>query len=106
MTRFLHFTTNRGGGAVFNLKMGRLFQWLPERIDLLTVDVEGAEAGVFRDISPYLHRIRNLFVEWQYCANESGLVRVITQLEETDFACYLQVVQCPSQPFIRKISEV
>lgn len=89
-------------GAGFTVKTGRLSQWLPERVDLLKVDVEGAEAGVLRDIGPCLHRIRNLFVEWHYRAGEGGLGLAIAQLEEAGFDCHVQVAQGVRQPFMRE----
>ncbi|MCF3648738.1 FkbM family methyltransferase [Synoicihabitans lomoniglobus] len=91
-----------GEGDGVTVKTERLSQWLPERVDLLKVDVEGAEGGVLRDIGPFLDRIRNLFVEWHYRAGEGGLGRAIALLEEAGFDCHVKVAQGPRQPFMRE----
>jgi FkbM family methyltransferase len=89
------------GGTALTVRTGRLSEWLPERIDLLKIDVEGAESAVLRDIAPKLHRIRNLFVEWHYRSGEQGLGLAIAALEEAGFDCHVQVAQGQRQPFLR-----
>lgn len=86
----------------FKVKTGRLSQWLPERVDLLKIDVEGAEAGVLDDIRSSLPRVRNLFVEWHARPGGGGLGRTIALLEQAGFDCHVQVAFGQSQPFMRR----
>lgn len=85
-----------------SVKTARLSELLPDYVDLLKLDVEGAEAGVLRDIAPCLPRIRNLFVEWHHSAGKGDLGAAITLLEAAGFDCYVQVAQGPRQPFMRE----
>ena len=97
-----HLSDADGGAnpGVF-VKAGRLSQRLPEQVDLLKIDVEGAEAEVLEDILPCLPRVRNLFVEWHSRSGANGLGRVITHLEEAGFNCHVQVAVGQGQPFMR-----
>jgi len=89
-----------GGGAGLSVKTGRLSSMLPEVVDLLKLDVEGAEAVVLRDIAPCLPRVQNLFVEWHHRVGEAGLGAAIVLLEGAGFDCYVHVACGQSQPFM------
>jgi FkbM family methyltransferase len=80
--------------------MRRLSRLLPERVDLLKIDVEGAEADVLADVAPCLGRVRSLFVEWHAHAGRGGLGAAIGVLEAAGFDCYVQVANGPAQPFL------
>ncbi|MEI6463775.1 MAG: FkbM family methyltransferase [Verrucomicrobiota bacterium] len=77
-----------------------LSRLLPERVDLLKIDVEGAEGEVLIEIAPALPRVRALFVEWHGGAHRRGLGAAITRLEAAGFDCFVQVAQGPTHPFL------
>ena len=94
-----------GTGSGFTVKTARLSRMLPPAVDLLKLDIEGAESVVLRDIAPCLPRIQNLFMEWHHSSGHAGLGSAITLLEEAGFDCFIQVVQGPRQPFLRRSVE-
>ncbi len=77
----------------------RLSRLLPERVDLLKIDIEGAEGEVLVEIAPVLSRVRALFVEWHGGARP-GLGAAIALLESAGFNCFVQVAHGPAQPFL------
>lgn len=84
---------------IANVPVQRLATRLPETVDLLKIDVEGAEAEVLDDVAPLLDRIGAIFVEWHSRAGQPGLGRTIGQLEAAGFDCYFQVGFGPMRPF-------
>jgi FkbM family methyltransferase len=89
-----------GDAASFEVKRQRLSTLLPDAVDLLKLDVEGAEGEVLAEIAPCLSRVKALFVEWHSRAGEKGLGRAIGLLESAGFECFVQVVYGPRQPFL------
>lgn len=85
------------GRQVATRKLSRL---LPEQVDLLKIDVEGAEADVLADVAPSLSRVRTLFMEWHARVGGGGLGAAISTLETAGFDCYVQVASGPTQPFL------
>ena len=55
--------TVRGGTEAIGVPAVRLRDWLREPIDLLKLDIEGAELAVLQDCRDRLHQVRNLTVE-------------------------------------------
>jgi hypothetical protein len=84
----------------FTVSNRRLSELLPARVDLLKIDVEGAEAEVIQDIEPHLGQVRALFVEWHSRSGRAGLGAAIGQLESAGYDCYVQVASGPSRPFL------
>jgi FkbM family methyltransferase len=78
----------------------KLSSILPPAVDLLKIDVEGAELDVLEDIAPLLGGVRSLFVEFHATMGRPGLGRAITLLESAGFDCYPQVGAGPAQPFV------
>jgi FkbM family methyltransferase len=89
-----------GSETGHKVRTSLLSNMLPESVDLLKLDVEGAEAMVLRDIAPCLPRVRNLFMEWHYRTGEGGLGAAIQLLEEAGFDCHVQVAKGQKQPFM------
>jgi FkbM family methyltransferase len=92
--------TSAGGGHL-DVETGRLSQWLPEWVDLLKIDVEGAEAEVVRDIAPKLASIGSLFVEWHQRPGQRELGELIGTLEAAGFECHVQTARGAPTPFQR-----
>jgi FkbM family methyltransferase len=94
-----------GGEALkdgLTVEVKRLAPLLPEKVDLLKIDVEGAEAEVLEDIAPCLNRVRLLFVEWHSRSGRPGLGVAIDRLESAGYDCYVQVASGPPRPFLAR----
>ncbi|HRA60499.1 MAG TPA: FkbM family methyltransferase [Bacteroidia bacterium] len=74
-----------------------------KHIDLLKMDIEGAEMSVLLSCSDQLHKVNYLFVEyhsWQ--KNEQELHKLLQLLTEKGFRYYIQSIGSETkQPFIR-----
>ena len=95
-------TAARPAGSVpsFEVKLKRLSAFLPDSVDLLKLDIEGAEGEVLAEISPCLPRVKALFVEWHSRAGAGGLGQAVGLLESAGFDCFVQVAAGPRQPFL------
>ena len=89
-----------GGVPAFEVKLKRLSAFLPDSVDLLKLDIEGAEGEVLAEIAPCLSRVKALFVEWHGRAGAGGLGRAVSLLESAGFDCFVQVAAGPRQPFL------
>lgn len=95
-----HLVAGRPGSAsTIEVAVERLTRRLPARVDLLKIDVEGAETEVLREVGPLLDRVRALFVEWHSRPRQPGLGAAIAQLEAAGFDCYVQVASGPDPVF-------
>ena len=92
----------RLGAGGLRVRTVRLSQHLPQRVDLLKIDVEGAESEVLREVAPALARVENLFVEWHGKSGGGGLGELISLLEAAGFDCHVQVAAGAARPFLRQ----
>jgi len=94
--------TGRPAGSIqpFEVELRRLSAFLPDSVDLLKIDIEGAEGEVLAEIAPCLPRVKALFVEWHSRAGAGGLGQAIRLLESAGFECFVQVVRGPPRPFL------
>jgi len=77
-----------GTGDKTKIQSIRLADFLAQeaRIDMLKMDIEGAELAVLKDCEPYLHKIENLFIEFHsFSAQKQQLSDVIEVLERQNF---------------------
>lgn len=87
-------------GRSFTVPVKPLSQSLQEDVDLLKIDIEGAEGEVIEEIAPSLARVRALFVEWHSAPGRPGLGAAISRLEAAGFDCFVQVATGPARPFL------
>jgi len=83
----------------------RLRDWLAEPVDLLKLDVEGAETTVLADCADRLGAVARLFVEYHGAAGSpQTLHQVLAILADAGFRCYLREEYAPAQPFLARPS--
>lgn len=69
------------------------------RVDFLKIDVEGAESKIIPHITPCLHKVRSLFVEYHSRPGEpQELGSILKCLEEAGFRYYLKTENRRRQP--------
>lgn len=98
-----HIATGGTGHVVPTIKLSRLLKEIQE-IDFLKIDIEGAESEVMEDITPYLGKVKNLFLEYHGKATEtSKLNRMLEQLNNAGFMVYIRnAADNLCYPFIEK----
>lgn len=79
----------------------RLREFLQENIDLLKIDIEGAETEVLYDCADLLHNVKNLFLEYHSFNNQKQtLPQILKILDESNFRIHIQPGIISSQPFL------
>ncbi len=74
-----------------------------ESVDMLKIDIEGAEAEVLFDCSGQLQKIENLFIEYHAFRNQKQtLGNILSILTENGFRYFIKPVTERDQPFINK----
>jgi len=91
--------------ASIRVPVKKLSSRMPAVVDLLKIDVEGAEIDVLEDIASLLPRVRALFVEFHGLVGRTRLSHVIAILESAGFDCYPQVAAGPDRPFLSGASK-
>lgn len=78
-----------------------------ETVDLLKMDIEGAETEVLRDCEDVLPRIDKLFVEYHsLCGAPQELDVILSLLSRSGFRYYLEGMEKKSSPFENKRTNV
>jgi FkbM family methyltransferase len=79
----------------------RLVDYLHEPVDMLKLDIEGAEMEVLLDSSNHLDNVDNLFVEYHsYPGREQRLDELFSLLRESGFRVHLKPGVSRDRPFI------
>lgn len=92
-----------------NIDSTRLKDWLEkeEKIDLLKIDIEGAELQVIEDCQNNLGHINYIFLEYHSLVNSSqSLSKILNILEKNNFRYYIESISDKSKPFINQGSEL
>ncbi len=77
-----------------------LLPYLNDPVDLLKIDIEGAEYDVLKDIEPKLTMIKNIFIEYHASSlNGKDLVDMLSILSRAGFSYYLSPESVPGAPF-------
>jgi len=88
-----------GGTDVPALKLG---PFLDEHVDLLKLDIEGAETDVLTDCADALSRVERVFVEYHSLAEQpQRLVELLGVLRRAGFRVHIQTEHCSANPFER-----
>ncbi len=98
--------TNTESKNLIEVKAVRLQKYLNQRIDLLKIDIEGAEVTVLEDCRDSLHWVGNLFVEFHSFENSpQRLGQLLSILENAGFRYYIRSEGVWSKkPFINRDS--
>jgi len=93
-------------GDMSNRKVSttRLLPYLNKEVDMLKIDIEGAETSVIEDCAEKLKNVKNLFVEYHSMVSErQTLDRLLSILHKTGFRYYIHSIGAlPRRPFIEK----
>jgi FkbM family methyltransferase len=93
---------NSHGDKSIIVETVRLLHYLNEPIDLLKLDIEGAECDVIEDIAPALSKVKKIFVEYHSFVNEpQRLNQLIDVLTASGYRIQIQHVSLSSSPFIK-----
>jgi FkbM family methyltransferase len=86
------------------VRVVRLRDYMDQHIDLLKIDIEGAEAVVIPDISDRLANVDNIFVEFHSRLNEPQTLAQITGvLTRNGFRIYMETgPRLAAQPFVQR----
>jgi len=80
----------------------RLRPYLDQSIDLLKLDIEGAETEVLLDCEGALDTVEHLFVEYHsYIGQEQRIDEVLRVLREAGFRIHVQPELTSEQPFVK-----
>jgi FkbM family methyltransferase len=83
----------------------RLRDYLNEEIDLLKLDIEGAEIEVLRDCEDLLHNVNHLFVEYHsFVGQEQHLDEIFSILKKSKFRIHIKSELVAANPFTDNFS--
>ncbi|MGD1842394.1 MAG: FkbM family methyltransferase [Thermonemataceae bacterium] len=97
------------GGSIFGegnkvtVESTRLKTWLLQEssIDMLKMDIEGAEVSVLEDCGKALEKVSNLFVEYHaYTKQPQALHKLISILSAAGFRYYVQEAIPRKKPLV------
>lgn len=78
--------TDLSGAKATKVKAVRVSTYLDERVDLLKLDIEGAELAVLRECADKLHNVERLFVEYHsFVGQPQGLPELLSILKTAGF---------------------
>jgi FkbM family methyltransferase len=91
-------------GNIIEIETVRLKNYITRTIDLLKIDIEGAETQVLEDIADVLHHVDKMFIEYHsFIAQEQTLDKILSILKKAGFIYYINQVGITSQsPFYEK----
>jgi FkbM family methyltransferase len=82
----------------------RLVPYLDERIDMLKLDIEGAEVEVLCDAAGHLGSVQNLFVEWHsYVGKKQRVDEILGVLRQAGFRIHIHPEFVSDRPFVQHL---
>lgn len=85
----------------------RLRDFITEKIDLLKMDIEGAEYNVVKDIRDRLHLVDNIFIEYHglYC-QQNELIEILNWVRDAGYYFYIKEAHnVYPYPFVTAIND-
>jgi FkbM family methyltransferase len=85
------------------VKATRLYDIINQQVDLLKIDIEGAEYKVLMDIESKLHYVQNMFFEYHGLFSQiNELTNIFTVLTNNGFKYYIkEATSVYNHPFLR-----
>lgn len=75
-------------------------------IDMLKIDIEGAESEVLKDCGNSLENVKNIFIEYHsFIKDQQALSSLLKILEENNFRYFIKQPMDRKIPFINKINK-
>lgn len=79
--------------------------FLNQPIDLLKIDIEGAETAVLKDCADALHWVDCLFMEYHgFTAEPQGLPELLTLLSDAGFRYYIKEASTRLMPLVERVN--
>jgi FkbM family methyltransferase len=76
------------------------------RIDMLKIDIEGAEYEIIKDCKDSLSRVQNIFIEYHsWNHNNQRLSEILSILENNGFRYYIENITKRNSPFINRAEQ-
>jgi FkbM family methyltransferase len=89
------------GSNMIEVPAIRLRDFLAGPVDLLKLDIEGAETEVMQDIAPCLQTVRHIFVEYHsFAGRPQTLGSLIQILTDAGFRVYVHPMHVAPRPFL------
>jgi FkbM family methyltransferase len=89
--------------STYQVQTVRLRDYLDQPVDLLKIDIEGAETTVIEDCWDRLCNVDKLFVEYHSFANKNqSLNTLINVLSKSGFRLYIQPLSKSAHPFVER----
>lgn len=89
--------------ATLSVPTVRLREYLGDRVDLLKLDIEGAETEVLLDCGEALHQVDRLYVEYHsFTDQRQTLPDLLEVLRSAGFRLHLLPVKVSPQPFLHR----
>lgn len=90
-------------GDLISVDACRLKDYLRTDVDLLKLDIEGAETTVLADCASVLSNVERLFVEYHSFANSPQTLHELTAiLTDAGFRIHMQCPMFSPQPFVKR----
>ncbi|HKV41460.1 MAG TPA: FkbM family methyltransferase [Blastocatellia bacterium] len=95
--------TDGDEGRMLQVPSARLRQFLSEEVDLLKIDIEGAETEVLRDCADHLETVNRLFVEYHsFASSRQTLDEIVSILNRAGFRLHIHTPRPAPHPFVER----
>ena len=89
-----------------SVRLKSILQDEKRNIDLLKIDIEGAEVEVIKDCSDYLEKVNHIFIEYHsFLNNRQELDEILLILRNKNFRYFIKPVNDRLIPFINKTNK-
>jgi FkbM family methyltransferase len=96
-------SSGTSGQATIDVKAVRLRNLLHEKVDLLKLDIEGAEVDVLADCASHLESVDRLFVEYHAFVNKPQRIGEFFQiLDDAGFVVHVHPEMPSPKPFVKR----
>jgi FkbM family methyltransferase len=94
----------KGFKSSYEVQAVKLSDYIDREVDLLKIDIEGAETEVIHEIEPRLDRVKNIFIEYHSPQQETQrLGEILALLTRNNFRYYVDTTdRMRRRPFIDK----